>query len=74
MNSQKASVWETAWSVTDIEVTARDLLDVGVWETAEEEEEEERASMDIAPAAPEPAVATAASADEEIPFISLASG
>ena len=66
MKSQKASVRETAWSVTDIEVTARDLVDVGVWETAEEEEEAERARTDTTPEAvlsaglPEPAATTPA--------------
>ncbi|MES2459054.1 MAG: hypothetical protein V4671_00615 [Armatimonadota bacterium] len=42
MTQPNENTLDGGWTTTDLEAAARDLLDVGVWETAEEEE---RASL-----------------------------
>lgn len=61
MDIQNTRARDITWLVADIEVTERDMVDVGAWETVEEEK---HACPDIAPEAilsavfPEPATAS----------------
>ena len=51
METTNETASEGAWPLTDLEAAARDMLDVGFWESAEEEEVE-RAVADSVPTVP----------------------